>query len=97
MKKAFFLLLLIAMLVGCSKGINQSAIMINGKPYLVEREVRNILNIKSYSNKPRYTNLEEQNPDLEIARTHLKKIAKHCKTKHHGDPQKSAECLLKSI
>lgn len=97
MKKVSLLLVAFAILTGCSMGINQSAVMINGKPYLVEKEVRNFLYIKSYSYKPRYTNLEEKDPDVEIAKDYLNQMANRCKTKYKGDLQKSAECLLNSI
>ena len=94
MKKLLILAVFAAAFTGCSMGINQSVATIDGKPYLIEKQVRNILWVDSFSEAPKITDLSDL--DNASKQEYLKLIWDNC-AMSYTDNEKRYNCVKRSI
>ena len=80
MKKIFVLLPLIGILAGCAAGINHNIAQINGRTYLVETKVDNVIGLYQYSRPSTFVDLTNKDIGQELAQEYVEQVAKKCRS-----------------
>lgn len=74
-------------------GVNQNAVFMDGHHYLVQTTTRELFGLVAWSQKPRFVNLDNFDPEKEEARVMFTSIYNACKSDQSYDSQVS--CILK--
>ena len=80
MKKLLVLLPVLGVLAGCAAGINHNIASINGRTYLVETKVDNVIGLYQYSQPSTFVDLENKDIGQELAKDYVATVAKKCRS-----------------
>lgn len=79
MRKLLVLLPVLGVLAGCAAGINHNIASINGRTYLVETKVDNVIGLYQYSQPSTFVDLENKDIGKELAKEYVHDIAAKCR------------------
>lgn len=104
------LLLLAAplMLTACASGINHNVAVVNGKTYLVETKVDNVLGFYQFSRPSTFKQLDGTEIDSNIVQEYVENVAKECRraariqkesanTRTEYNKEKFYDCVMKEL
>ncbi len=77
--KKLLLLAVPLMLTACAAGINHNVATVNGKTYLVETKVDNVIGFYQFSRPSTFKQLDGAEIDSSISKGYVESVAKECK------------------
>lgn len=77
--KKLLLLAVPLMLTACAAGINHNVASVNGKTYLVETKVDNVIGLYQFSRPSTFKQLDGAEIDESISKAYVDEIVKECK------------------